>query len=345
MKNSKSLIIFGLLFLFSANINLAHAQFLKNILNTVKNTGQNRANNKASQATNNAIDKIDKPSNSNSQTANADTSSTNKVLGAFAKAAQQNPNDTSSADLTMKALGILTGGEGVSAADSASAIKSFMTGSSGDGYYYETTNTVVTNRGTNKAVNKTYFTASGEGRTEMNLGAMMGVSGGSAMIGLSRADNPKYSVMLDNEDKTYSLNVIDPSAIKGNDNYTATKIGEENVGGFACIHARLTSRRDKMPIDVWTSKSVPGYAQIEKWMSSSKSMATPDMLMALKEAGADGYFVKLLVKNKDISSEMLLTKVEQKSLPASLFTIPAGYTESKNNGVIGNLMKTAQKQK
>jgi hypothetical protein len=37
----------------------AHAQFFKNILNTVKNTAQNRANSKASTTTNKAIDKVD----------------------------------------------------------------------------------------------------------------------------------------------------------------------------------------------------------------------------------------------------------------------------------------------
>ena len=74
-------------------------------------------------------------------------------------------------------------------------------------------------------------------------------------------------------------------------------------------------------------------------------MITPDMFNALKRAGADGYFVKIEIKDKDISSEMLLTKVEQKNLAASLFAIPAGYTESKYNGVIGNMMKNAQNQK
>ena len=46
-----------------------------------------------------------------------------KELGAFAKAAEDNPNDTSAADLTMKGLGNLMGGnQDISAADSAAAI-------------------------------------------------------------------------------------------------------------------------------------------------------------------------------------------------------------------------------
>ena len=100
-----------------------------------------------------------------------------------------------------------------------------------------------------------------------------------------------------------------------------------------------------MDMDIWTCKSVPGYSLMEKMMITSKSMVTPDMFNALKQAGADGYFVKIEIKNKDVSSEMLLTKVEQKNLAASLFAIPAGYTESKYNGVIGEHDEKCAKSK
>lgn len=332
--------------------NSSQAQLLKKIMNTVKNTSENRANDKAAQGTNHVLDKVDNAtktkstSNSTStQEQQGDTASTNRVLGAFAKAAQQNPNDTSAADVTMKALGILVGGSGVSAADSAAAIKSFSTANGGAGFYYETTNTAVTERGTAKSVNKTWFTTSGEGRVEMNLAAMMGVSGGSPMIGISHAIKPNYSIILDDEDKTYSLSIIDTSLINSDKKYIVTKVGNETVGGYPCVHARLTSSgRIKMDMDIWTCKSVPGYSLLEKMMTSSKSMVTPDMFHALKQAGADGYFVKIEIKNKNISSEMLLTKVEQKNFPASLFAIPAGYKES-GYGVMGNLMKAAQNHK
>ena len=202
-------------------------------------------------------------------------------------------------------------------------------------------------KGTAKSVNKTWFTTSGEGRVEMNLAAMMGVNGARPMsVGISRISKPNYSMILDDEDKTYSLNIIDTSLINSGNKYTVTKIGNETIGGYPCVHTRLTSSgRNKMDMDIWTCMSVPGYSLMEKMMTSSKSMVTPDMFKALKQAGADGYFVKIEIKGKNISSEMLLTKVEQKNLAASLFAIPAGYTESKYNGVIGNMTKNAQNQK
>ena len=112
--------------------NESKAQFLKQIMNSVKQTAQNRANNKADQVTNKILDKVDSASqfkpgtgsnSTNSSTANSGSSNSaasndpamNKVLGAFANAAANNPNDTSASDLTMKALGNLAGGGGVSA--------------------------------------------------------------------------------------------------------------------------------------------------------------------------------------------------------------------------------------
>jgi hypothetical protein len=41
---------------------------------------------------------------------------------------------------------------------------------------------------------------------------------------------------------------------------------------------------------------------------------------------------------------MELTHVEKKTLPASLFMIPAGYTQSENNLLFSNLVQSGQKQ-
>ena len=109
---------------------------------------------------------------------------------------------------------------------------------------------------------------------------------------------------------------------------------------------RLTSKGyDKIDMNIWACKDVPGYSIIKKMMNSSNSMLTPDMFNALKQAGADGYFVKIEIKNKDIYLEMVLTKVEEESLPDFLFAIPAGYTASKNNGMISNLINAVQNRK
>ncbi|SRR5579871_803686 len=312
------------------------AQLFKKLVNSVKQSVSNKASGKTDSALSNNIK------------SNSDTAATNSVLSAFAKAARDNPNDTSGADLTTKALGNLIGGGGVSAADSATAIKMFMSANGGSGFYYETSTTVITKeRGTVNSKNKSYFTNAGEGRAEVNLAAMMGVKNETPITVVSRAGYQKYSLTLDEKSKAYSLNIIDTSLInRNNETYTVTKIGYETVQGFNCIHSKLVSNSKGMfksssTMEVWTSTTVPGYAQLKKLMTSQN--ITPAMTQAFDKAGCGGYFVKIMMTNKNFSLTTILTTAEAKTFPASLFKIPAGYSEAKGNLMIGKMMQVGAK--
>jgi hypothetical protein len=67
------------------------------------------------------------------------------------------------------------------------------------------------------------------------------------------------------------------------------------------------------------------------------------MLKELDKAGCGGQVVKIQSSGKDYSMTMELTRAEKKTLPASLFMIPAGYTKSENNLLISNLVQAGQK--
>src|SRR6185437_2875790 len=193
--------------------NSLQAQFFKKIINTVKQTTQNRANDKASSVTNNSIDGIVQPKSTNNSS-DVDTAAIGGVLGAFAKAAKDNPNDTSMSDLLSKSLGNLAGGGGVSAADSVAAIETYKTANGGSGVYYEYT--IENNTKEHGSVNSTwkmYMTNNGEGRSEMNLAAMMGAKNGSPFVVIGKMKQPHYSIILDDKSKEYSLNVIDTALI------------------------------------------------------------------------------------------------------------------------------------
>ena len=317
----------------------SNAQFLKKIMSTVKSTAENSLNNKAADETNKTIDKTfdaatSKPNGNTSPGTVGDSAATNSVLGAFAKAAQQNPNDTSAADVTMKALGILAGGGGVSAADSAAAIESFATAKGGSGYYYESITTITTKKGSSKDTSKTYMASSGEGRGEMGIDIPGAMS--TRFVSLARASNAKYSILVYPETKTYALNIIDTSLINSNiETYEVTKIGNETVQGYNCTHVKLKSTTGKgmfkssSTMDLWTSQDVPGYTFIKKIMVDQN--IKPQMLQALEKNNCDGYIVKMASEDKDVSMEMIIIKAERKTFPASLFEIPSGYKESNEN--------------
>ena len=352
----RPVILFPVLFLFLRPAQ-SQAQFLKNIVNNVKQTVQSRANGKANTTTNKILDQADSATrvgtgsgsaSGSSGTAGAghagsgtglpggsiDTSGLGRVLGAFAKTAAENPNDTNQADLLMKSLGRIAGGDGVSAADSAAAIKSFMTASGGSGVFYESLVTTTSKQGSTRDTTYTWFTNAGEGRSEMRI-PMPGMTT-PKFINIGRVSEPRYSVTLSPDDKTYSLNVIDTALINsGIEKYQVTRVGSETVDGYPCIHSRIVSTvgsgmfKSKSTMEIWTSTAVPGYAIYSKLLSLA-SAQQPGMLGALNKAGAGGFLVKMTAGDgKEYSMTMELFHAEEKSLPASFFEIPSGYS---NNG-------------
>lgn len=328
----------------------AKAQFIKSLTDNLRHTLQNRANGKANQMTNQVLDKVDSVtkfggggthSASGVTGRSVDTSGFAHVLGAFAKTAQENPNDTNQADLVMKSLGRLTGGEGVSSQDSAAAIKAFMTASGGSGYYYETMITTTSKHGNAKDTSLMWLTNSGEGRSEMRI-PIPGVRT-PKMIVIGHLAQPKYSIILDDREKTYTLNVIDTAFINaGSGDYQVTRVGTETVSGYSCIHTRLVNTigsgafKIANTYDIWTSTTVPGYALFSKMLTLAG--ARGGMFGALVKAGASGFLVKMAAGggSEDNSMTEVLIRAQAKSCSSSLFQIPAGYTNSKTSAVLTN---------
>ena len=96
-------------------------------------------------------------------------------------------------------------------------------------------------------------------------------------------------------------------------------------------------------MDIWTSADVPGYSMLKSWMSNQN--VTPKMMKALDQAGCGGFMVKMTNDNKNLTYSMDLIKADKNSFPASMFCIPAGYTESKYNLMMMNMMQSAGQKK
>ncbi|MBS1737338.1 MAG: DUF4412 domain-containing protein [Bacteroidetes bacterium] len=351
MKKTISIFFATILFFMLISAGKVNAQFFKNILNSVKNTAQSRANKAASDVTNKALDKVDPTTKSNNNGATTPNSTgksdQDRVFGGFAKAAQDNPNDTSMADLLSKGLGNIMGGNGVSAADSAKALAAFKsTGNSGNirCVYFEITNSITNDKGeSSSSTTKQWFTSDGRARGEMNLAGMIAGAAGyqvnaKPVVIISRANMPNYSVTLNDEDKTYSLNVIDQALIdKDGESYKAYVIGTENVNGYPCKHAVV--KGNKLVMDMWMSTAVPGY-DVYKKAATASSGATGNFMSALKAAGAEGFPVKIFMENS--ATSMTLTKATYVGVSNDFFDIPSNYSEADNNGIITNLMQAGQ---
>jgi hypothetical protein len=241
----------------------------------------------------------------------------------------------------------------MSAADSA-AVKSFMTASSGSGMLYQYRVAYDFKRnGKDSAIVDTMSSAyCTNGYTHVDMGML-----GMKMQLLGHVNQPKYTIVLYPESKSYLLNTVDTAALHADQmTYTVTRIGTETVGGYSCVHARLTitTTVQKTPIteDIWTSTAVPGYAEMKKLTVQTKNMSLK-MLDALDQAGCGGYPVKMVMqqmvgansKDLTISMNMILITAAQRNFPASEFEIPAGYTVYNSQSMMQNIMASLPKQK
>jgi hypothetical protein len=296
-----------LLIVLSAAIHPAssRAQFLKTLVNNAKNT-------------------IAGKTAANSTTGKRDSS------------AQENAMDSAAAMQKLAQMIKSAGpaGPSVSPADSAAAIQSFKTATGGSGQYYQylDTYTWTNKKGKDSVFKDTMDIAISDAHFVCTNFSLLGIK----TVILGRASLPHYSIMLHANTKTYTLHVIDTAAINRSDGWTyqVTKVGTERVGGYDCLHARVTmskpGTKESILEDVWNSTQVPGYSALKKFTATQN--VTPQFMKALEQAGCDGFIVKMTVHGASYSMEMLLTQSARKDFSASEFEIPAGYTaESRVN--------------
>ena len=236
--------------------------------------------------------------------------------------------------------GNTTGGSGKNTSSGSSA--GF---GSGDDLYYELT---TKSTGRNFSMNgstKIFVSSKGEVRKEMKMAtSSSGKVHSSEIVVIASSNTPDESIVINDAGKTYSKNHIDR-----NDNNTGekiqstvTKIGAEKILGYSCVHARIistvtlgtfTSHTDTL--DIWKSNEVP-MLPIFKQMMDKFEPKTETLIYSgkvadqLRQMGCEGFMVKIEVKGKDATTTVMLTKVQQGPIPASMFQIPAGYKEDKS---------------
>jgi hypothetical protein len=155
-----------------------------------------------------------------------------------------------------------------------------------------------------------------------------------AMTMLARKAEPGKVYMLNDEKKTYS--VVDANKDGEDlekapkDTFTVKKLGTDSVAGHSCQNALLTSSKGT-EIEVCVAKDL---AASTDWLLSlnRRNPEGASWLRALKEQGVEGFPVRWVIRKKgstQVLTTMEMTRIEKKSLPASLFAIPGGYTRTE----------------
>jgi hypothetical protein len=168
--------------------------------------------------------------------------------------------------------------------------------------------------------------------SSMNMSSPKMPGGSMTMSTLKKNDDKETLYMINDKNKTYSKSKRNSAGGHHEDNntYTVKKIGNETINGYKCVHAIVTSSNTTS--EVWNTKDIPDYAKYEEAINSNERMGSSKRQQALKDAGCEGFPVKMINKGNEREGEMTmeLVKLEKKSYSKSDFEIPAGYTESGN---------------
>ena len=153
-------------------------------------------------------------------------------------------------------------------------------------------------------------------------------------------DTPDTLYRIDDKNKTYSVIKVPKATEAGGESqdqtkYTVKNLGQEKIRGYNTQHVLVTS--EKTTIEMWTTKELFDYGTFSKMQVGRKgAQGGENFLKALRDAGADGMPLKSVTTiDKDHKMTMEVVNVEAKTLPASTFEVPAGYTETKLPGMGG----------
>lgn len=155
-----------------------------------------------------------------------------------------------------------------------------------------------------------------------------------AMTMLARKADPGKVYMLNDEKKTYSVvdagKAVEERGKTPKETFTVKKLGTDTVAGLSCQNALMTSSKGT-EIEVCAAKEL---AASSDWLASlnRRNPEGASWLAALKEQGIEGFPVRWVIRKKgstQVLTTMEMTHIEKKSLPASLFDVPAGYTQTQ----------------
>jgi len=151
------------------------------------------------------------------------------------------------------------------------------------------------------------------------------------MTMFGKVAEPDVVYTINDETKTWSswnMKDAQAEAAKSKKKYTVERLGADTVAGFACQNARIKSSEGS-EMEVCVTKELIGPAG---WLSAvhRDQPGGASWTTALREAGVDGFPIRWVTKGEGSGGNvtMEMTKFERKSIPASSFEVPAGYTKS-----------------
>lgn len=149
---------------------------------------------------------------------------------------------------------------------------------------------------------------------------------------ITRSSKPDEATIINHKSRTWSVVNLRTAAesammLDFDSNYRFSRVGSENVRGYACEHVRLTSSTEKL--DLWISKGLADFSTFRLLQSQNPRLSNTSLSKILKENGVDGFPVRIIQKNDNGLYVMELARVTPKQVSESKFSVPAGYQRTE----------------
>ncbi len=205
--------------------------------------------------------------------------------------------------------------------------------------------------GTTTGVGRTYISKAGwRSEIEMSNPQMASMNGGEPfrMVSFGRVADPDTMYTVNDRAKTYAvinakeMREMAAKIEKKEKRFTVEKLGPDRVAGLRCQNVHVTEVGGPMTIDACLSKE---FASGEWMRAMNRDRRAGDWMKSVREAGVDGYPVRMEMTMGDkagMKTRMEITKVERKSIPASMFEVPPGYKETSVMGAMAQSPEQAR---
>lgn len=177
-----------------------------------------------------------------------------------------------------------------------------------------------------------YFSEIGS-RSEMKMKVPQMPGGEINIITIAKKEDESKVYLINEATKSYSEQLTTNK--EDNNSYTVKVVGQEVVNGYSCMHSIV--KDEDGTTEIWTSKDFADFEYYQKILNSNPKTGSQKREVALKKAGVDGFPVKTIANKHNENITIELVNYEKKAIPASLFSIPEGYTKSTNSMVPGTM--------
>ncbi len=213
--------------------------------------------------------------------------------------------------------------------------------------------------GKTTGLGKTYISKTGwRSEVEMSSPQMAEMTGAKSfrLVNLGKVSDPDTMYTVNDVTKTYAvinakeMREMAAKIEKKERKFTVEKRGGDTVAGLHCEKVHVAEVGGTMVLDGCMSKE---FASGEWMKSMTRDRATGDWMKAVRDAGVEGYPVRMEMTSggtSGVHTKMEVTKLERKRVPDSMFEVPKDYKQTSVMGTMAQSpeqarqMEDAQKQ-